>query len=58
MIYHVYFQKHDMPDNIKQRFGEFRKENLNAIIQSLCEKTDIQTGDKIIIEIIKDTNVQ
>ena len=51
--YHVYLQKHDMPDSIKQRYGEFNYDELNTILKSLCEKLNNETGDKIVIEIVK-----
>ena len=56
--YHVYFQKHDMPDSIKQRYGEFTYDELDPILKSLCEKLNNETGDKIVIEIVKDNNIQ
>ena len=56
--YHVYLQKHDMPDSIKQRYGEFNYDELNTILKSLCEKLNNETGDKIVIEIVKDNNIQ
>lgn len=56
--FHVYFQKHDMPDSIKQRYGEYTLEELIDVISYLCDKKGNQPGDKIVIEIIKDTNIQ